>query len=157
MSCEVCMSEFTARARKPVQCRFCDYTLCADCTKTYLLTVADNPHCMSCSKGFTNDHILSMTNKTFVKGDFRKARLQNLIARERSLLESTFRANEREVARHKLEKRTTRMHLNMHACKRVMHDLPRFEVMLFDLYNEVSSLRADTDRFHARFGRSTSR
>lgn len=149
-SCAVCMSEFTSKIRKPVHCRFCDYKMCADCTKSYLLTVANEPKCMSCEKGFTNDHLLTMTTKSFLKNEFRKARIQNLLERERSLLPATFARYEVEVAQEKLNKRKLKVEQRVYEMRRSLGSLEKLEDLLVGFYDEVHELRLEQKALRAR-------
>lgn len=144
------MSEFTSKARKPVHCRFCDYKMCADCTKSYLLTVANDPKCMNCERGYTNDHLLTMATKSFLKNEFRKARIQNLLERERSLLPATFARYEFEVAEEKLKKRKLKVEQRVYDMRRSLASLKTLEDLLVGFYDEVHELRLEQEALRAR-------
>lgn len=146
MTCPVCFSEYNTRTRKPVKCAYCDYTMCVDCLKSYLLTVADDPKCMSCARGFTDDHLESMTNKTFIKNEFRKAAIKVLMDRERSLLPDTLEKFEVTIQLQKIHKRVVLIRSKVHAMRRELNHsdrLARLVDISRGLHEEITSLNEE--------------
>lgn len=86
--CGVCIETYNKR-RVDVTCSSCDYSVCVCCIKQYLLTSADDPHCMNCRKGWDRDTQYNLLGKSFVNGDLRKHRKQMLYEREKAMFPST--------------------------------------------------------------------
>ena len=88
MSCSICISDFTTKMRKPVECP-CGYDVCIQCTKTYLLQSPKDPHCMNCNKGWTRDFQYKLFGSSFINGEYSKHRKDVLFEYEKARLVET--------------------------------------------------------------------
>jgi len=104
--CTICDSEFTNSIKKPVQCPYCNVSVCMQCAQKCALTWADAPKCPHCKKSFTTDTIDSMFTKSFRKGALRIEAIKNLQEREMSLLPET--ATKMALEKAELEYRKTK-------------------------------------------------
>ena len=84
--CSVCCETFDKRAHTPVKCPKCDFAACKKCTQTYIISQTKDPHCMSCSVGFTTDFMYANLNKTFVNVTLKEEQLKRLIELEKARL-----------------------------------------------------------------------
>lgn len=88
--CPICVDNYTKQLRKPVSCMKCGYTCCTVCFKQHCLTGADimcmNPDCRSL---FKEDFIHKVLSASFLKGEYKKKRIENLMEREKSMMETT--------------------------------------------------------------------
>lgn len=87
--CSVCCEPTNKTTRKPVTCGFCSYVSCFTCTKSYLLTSTQDPHCMSCRKVWNREFMDTVFAKSFMSNEYKRHREIVLIDRERSLLPAT--------------------------------------------------------------------
>ena len=88
--CPICVDNYTKQLRKPISCEKCGYTCCTVCFKHHCLTGSDIM-CMNsdCRSLFKEDFIRKVLTNTFIKGDYKKKRVENLMERERSMMETT--------------------------------------------------------------------
>lgn len=88
--CPICVDNYTKQLRKPISCNKCGYSCCTICFKQHCLTGADimcmNPECRSL---FTEDFIHKVLTNSFIKGGYKKKRVENLMEREKSMMETT--------------------------------------------------------------------
>ena len=54
-SCSICCEPYTKKTRTKIVCGYCDLAACKVCQKTYMLSTAEDPHCMGCKKKFTKE------------------------------------------------------------------------------------------------------
>ena len=76
MSCPICCADFNKSTRAPVTCYFpsCSYTGCKECIRTYLTSVAADPHCMNCRNRWNLEFIKNSLNAVFIENDYRNHR-----------------------------------------------------------------------------------
>lgn len=76
MSCPICCADFNKSTRAPVTCYFpsCSYTGCKECIRTYLTSVAADPHCMNCRNRWNLEFIKTSLNAVFIENDYRNHR-----------------------------------------------------------------------------------
>ena len=87
--CAVCISKFTEKVRKEIQCSSCKYSCCLECIKTYLMGTPDDPHCMNCRKGWDRDYQYDILGTSFVNVTLRKHQKKLLHERECARIPST--------------------------------------------------------------------
>lgn len=88
-NCSVCCNTFTASTRKEVECPSCQFVVCTECFKRFILETATEPACMACGKGFVLDFVASNTTNAFYNKEFRNHRCSILMSQEKSLLPDT--------------------------------------------------------------------
>lgn len=101
--CSVCIEKFTKTRRKKITCSSCSHNACLECTKTYLLGSADDPHCMNCRKGWDRESQYIFLGKGFVNGAYRQHQKDLLFEHQKSLLPITQPAVNQVIRKRKLE------------------------------------------------------
>ena len=74
MSCNICAEEFTKVKRKPIECPYCSFCACTECTARFLLsTDITEPRCMhnDCKKIWSMEFISRNFSKKFYNQDLR--------------------------------------------------------------------------------------
>lgn len=87
--CAVCISQFTEKVRKNIQCASCKYSCCLECIKTYLMGTPDEPHCMNCRKGWDRDYQYEILGTSFVNVTLKKHQKKLLHEKECARIPST--------------------------------------------------------------------
>lgn len=86
--CPVCIESYGKRRTK-IECPSCSYSVCVGCTKRYLLSTPEDPHCMNCHKGWERDTQYELLGKSFVNGELNKHRVSVLYDKEKSRFPTT--------------------------------------------------------------------
>lgn len=86
MDCQICCETFNRQNHKKVECPFCDFVTCRSCTQQYLLTSANDAHCMGCKKAWNREFVDSSCTKTFRNKEYKLHRENILLQREKCLL-----------------------------------------------------------------------
>lgn len=87
--CDVCCETFNYSNHKRVRCPYCPFKVCAMCTERYILESPDDPHCMSCRKGWNREILCDNFTVKFVTKTLKTRREELLFERERSLMPAT--------------------------------------------------------------------
>lgn len=95
-TCPICCDIFTGTLRRPVTCPKCNYSACVQCTKRYLLSIIDDPHCMNCIEtdstgkikkfGWTRNFLLQNLTISFMNNEWAEHRRQILWRHEEAFL-----------------------------------------------------------------------
>ncbi len=113
--CPICFETFTGVLRKPVTCSKCNYSACVQCTKRYLLSIIDDPHCMNCIEndpatgkvkkfGWTRNFLLQNLTLSFMNNEWAEHRRQILWRQEEAFLPEAQAVAERIVKGRGMEK-----------------------------------------------------
>ena len=97
VECQVC-----AESRphgQIIMCGACSYTSCKHCTERYILSIADDPHCMNCKSRFGRAKLLEYFSASFMNTKYRDWRKGVLLQREMAMLQVTQPHVERELKR----------------------------------------------------------
>ena len=94
--CACCADTFTLGLRKPVRCpnSECGFTACKSCTRTYLLSTTEAPHCMNCKVAWNQRFLVEHLNASFMNNDYKEHRKRLLTERQISMLLETMPALE---------------------------------------------------------------
>ncbi len=92
--CDVCCEHFNKVKNAKVECNTCDSKICRSCTRKYLLSSTDDPHCMSCKTRWSKDFLVKATLKSFVDNDWKSHHGNVLLEREMARLPETMPAVE---------------------------------------------------------------
>ena len=87
--CDVCCESWNKTNHKKVSCSFCDFVCCRTCCQKYLLSVAEDAHCMGCKTRWDREFVDSWCTLKFRNTDFRKHREMVLFEREKALFPDT--------------------------------------------------------------------
>lgn len=82
--CPICICDYNKSTRALVKCPHndCGFESCKGCTRQYLLTTTQDPHCMKCHKAWTHDFMVDKLNRSYMNADYRKHRSTLLVDRE---------------------------------------------------------------------------
>jgi len=87
--CEVCDEVFNRSNHSQVNCPFCEYKSCTDCSERYLLDTSQDAHCMSCRKGWSREILSNNFTQKFVSKKYKERRENLLFEREKSMMPET--------------------------------------------------------------------
>ena len=87
MSCQICLEDYKGRV-KPIVCQYCPSSNCRKCLERYLLQTYEDPHCVTCKRGWTPEFMAANFTLGFRGTELRKHRRQILFEREKSFLPS---------------------------------------------------------------------
>ncbi len=75
-SCPICCADFNKSTRAPVTCYFasCSFSGCKECIRTYLTSVAADPHCMNCRNRWNLEFTKASLNAVFIENDYKNHR-----------------------------------------------------------------------------------
>jgi hypothetical protein len=128
--CPICCNSFTKVARKAVGCSYCNYDVCVECVKKYILSIITDPNCMNCKVGWSKDFMDNNLSKAFRIGEYKKHREIVLLDRERSLLPDTIQYVEIEVQKREqskllseLTKKFNELMNEVNEIKQTMHNI----------------------------------
>lgn len=117
-ACTVCTERFNKTTRRLTECCYCKYTSCVSCVKRYLLGTSEDPHCMSCRRGWSVEYIDSLLSHAFRAGDLARHRENVLLDRERSMLPATQVYVEADIRNRKYDERLKSLRAEFHALER---------------------------------------
>lgn len=87
--CELCCEDFNKTTRSKINCPACDYPVCRQCTRKYLLNTTELPHCLNCKTRWELDVLINATLKSYVNKDYRDHRKVLLFEHEKSRMPET--------------------------------------------------------------------
>lgn len=87
--CSICLEDFNKMKHLKVSCPFCQFDACKTCTQTYLLSVTQDPHCMSCKHEWNRAFIDSFCTKVFRNTEYKLHRENILLEREKAKMPDT--------------------------------------------------------------------
>lgn len=123
MDCSICCEEYNKGNRKKTTCPFCTFDCCVACQKRFLIDLPNDPHCMSCKRGYLRGHLKSLVSKTFIDKDYKCHRENILYEREKCMLPGTQEALEIDAQREEITK----------ALKDVMEQKNKIHAKIFKL------------------------
>jgi hypothetical protein len=89
--CSVCCETV-----KCIECPYCKFVSCEECTSTFLLGLSKDSHCMNCNKLWNREVLTQLLSKKFINGKYKWHRENVLFEREKSLFPQTQPAVVRE-------------------------------------------------------------
>ena len=92
-NCELCCRPFNKSKNAKVNCPSCDYPVCRECTRIYLLSKKE-PHCLNCNNRWELDTLIANTLKSFVNKEYREHKKKMLFEHEQSRMPETMAAVE---------------------------------------------------------------
>ena len=94
--CAICCEKYNKSNRKKIICKTCNFEACNKCCETYLLSLQDDPHCMSCKARWTNMFMFENFTKTFNNKKHKDHKKDNLMDLERAKMPATMPYIEKE-------------------------------------------------------------
>lgn len=95
-----------------------------ECTKTYLTTTTQDPHCLNCKKAWKRDFLNDTLSKNFVAGKYKTHRENVLWEREKALLPETIPYVERYLQVQSFNKKIKEMNVEVKNMKESLEDIP---------------------------------
>ena len=120
--CSVCCTNRMTPSRI-ITCASCEFTCCRDCVERYVLSSADDPHCMSCKVELPRDAFAQLMTKRFMNTTYRDYRQEQLYQRELALMPSSQPYVEQELQRRRNEKMLDSMLVERNNLKRKLREL----------------------------------
>ena len=99
--CNVCAETFNKSKRTIIKC-YCGFECCKECSKTYLLSLKEDPCCMSCKMQWDRKFMYENFDNSFITKDYKKHREEILFERELGMLQATQPHVEKEIKIEKL-------------------------------------------------------
>ena len=105
--CMVCCENFSGQTKKKIICPRdgCNFDVCKECVRTYLLGSSQDPHCMNCRQGWTHEFLVENLNKSFMNGDYKNHKKNLLLEAEKARLPETMALAEMHREADELEKK----------------------------------------------------
>lgn len=86
MECFVCLEEYKGKRNPKIICQHCEAHACRQCHQRHLLLTYEDPHCVSCKRGWNSDFMGANFPISFRNGALRAHRRKVLFEREKTLL-----------------------------------------------------------------------
>lgn len=87
--CGVCCEGYNLKNHKRIDCPYCDFNSCRECTQRYITSTANDAHCMSCRTAWNREFIVDSCTKKFCNTEYKNHRETILLEREKCLLPQT--------------------------------------------------------------------
>ena len=130
--CGICCEAYNHKNHTKVECQFCDFKSCRECVQRYMLSTANDPHCMNCKNGWNREYVDQSCTKVFRNKQLKTHRETILVERERCLLPQT-----QELANRKKQEYNT-----IRLIKDCMSEQKRQRQLHLELENQLNRLRA---------------
>ena len=113
--CPICIERYNKSTRKKVKCCHtdCGFEACKSCTRQYLLTTTQDPHCMKCHKAWSHDFMIEGLNRSYMNADYRNHRSTLLVEREISRLPESMQLAANETKARDCDKAVSYTHLTL--------------------------------------------
>jgi hypothetical protein len=137
--CMVCCDNFSGQTKKKITCPLgdCNFDVCKECIRTYLLGTSQDPHCMNCRGGWSHEFMVNNLNKCFVNGDYKKHRKTILLDAEKARLPETMPLAEMHREADELEKKKIKeqkqLEIFIDAVKHTRENIRRHELHIYNL------------------------
>jgi len=86
--CIICDEKYT-KIKLRIHCPKCNFECCKHCIQNYIISRADEPHCMSCKTQHNDEFLYETINKTFMNITYRKHKTNLLYEIEKSRIPET--------------------------------------------------------------------
>ena len=87
--CNICCERYNLKNHKKIDCSFCDFNSCRECTQKYITSTVNDAHCMSCKAAWNREFIADSCTKKFCNTEYKTHRETILLEREKCLLPQT--------------------------------------------------------------------
>jgi hypothetical protein len=138
--CAVCAEKYNNSTLKQIPCEYgdCSFSACKACIRTYLLSTTNDPHCMQCKKGWSEEFIVMHLNRSFITTDYKTHRRALLLDREISKMPETMHAAERysKIDQQKL--------ISVDLCNKIKEArriMDQFQAQLYESQRKLTVLR----------------
>lgn len=134
--CACCCEKFNKSLRKMIVCTngTCDYVVCKECVRTYLLSTTETPHCMNCKHAWNDRFVVQELNASFVNNDYKKHRKQLLLEHELSKMPETMPAVARWYAKKEYQKNDKELLEKRQLLKQQLNEIEQMRNELYHQY-----------------------
>lgn len=122
--CAICIEPFTTKVRRCLKCPYCNNCICSQCLEKYLLNTIEEPHCVSCRKGWSQSLLQTFCTKTFLTKTYAEYRSNILLNRSKSFLPLCQQQAERIRAASKYRDQTKQM---MNEVKELTEEFDKYQ------------------------------
>ena len=147
--CDCCCDSFNKTVKAKVTCpnNECNFNMCKECVRTYLLSTTEAPHCMNCKAAWNERFLVENLNTSFVNKQY-KAHRKNLLAeRQISMLPETMPALERHQFRVEYEEKQNVLRDKISELKnQINHIREELSVNHQNYYNDLNNPTQSTKR-----------
>jgi len=88
--CLICYESFDVK-KKPIHCKGCPSEFCKECIQTHLISLEGEPSCPSCHYIWDKDFCEDNLTKKFMRGAYKKTRMELLYKSEEKKLKKTMK------------------------------------------------------------------
>ena len=123
--CQICCENFNMSTRSKIICEnsACAYECCKTCVRKYLLSTAQDPHCMNCRHGWGQKFLVENLNRSFISNDYKEHRQKLLMERELSRMPETIDAADRHRRSERELLRAAEVKMQINQLKDELNDL----------------------------------
>ena len=139
--CIICAEKYT-KIKSRIQCPKCNFECCKHCIQTYILSRAEDPHCMSCKTQHNDEFLYQHINKTFMNGTYRKHKTNLLYEIEKSRIPETMARVEDYKKNKKAQEEYNEISQRISELKLEMYRLENIKARKGNLINRYQTGRA---------------
>lgn len=121
MECPICIEKITP-SRK-IECPFCEYVTCKNCTQKYILNSQNDASCMNCFKTYGRDKMATLFTKQFITKEYKIHRENVLLERETAMMPATQHLVTRELQRREFQTKINELNTERSNLKRKIWEL----------------------------------
>jgi hypothetical protein len=130
--CTICSYQYTPQVRRKIMCKYCKKETCSKCIEQYLLSRAEDAHCLHCRANYNYAMLTEICTKTYLQNKYFKHRQELLISSERANLPAL---QEEAIKRKKVNEINTKIYITNKDIKRLREER---QLLLDVLYKAVN-------------------
>lgn len=123
--CAICIESFNKTVHKELSCPYCQFAACSQCTRQYMLSNHQDPHCMNCRRAWNREILTEKLPASFINDKYKTHRETVLYERERSLLPNTQPKVVQVMQRRAIEKERETLMANAQAQQKILSQIRR--------------------------------
>lgn len=139
--CIICAEKYT-KIKSRIQCPKCNFECCKHCIQNYILSRAEDPHCMSCKTQHNDEFLYQHINKTFMNASYRKHKTNLLFEIEKSRIPETMARVEDYKKNKKAQEEYNQISQRISELKLEMYRLENIKAKKGNLINRYQTGRA---------------
>ena len=116
-ACPICDNTYTSCIRSKITCSGCVFEACKECSKRYLLSQSNDPHCMSCKQKWTRDFMFENFGRGWVNKDYKNHKKDLLFEIEKSKISATMPRVEAYKEAKEMEKKQNELTIKIQELK----------------------------------------
>lgn len=136
--CIICDEKYR-NTKSPIQCPKCNFKCCKHCIQNYILSRAEDPHCMSCKTQHNDEFLYQHINKTFMNATYRKHQTNLLYEIEKSRIPETMARVEDYKKNKKAQEEYREISEHISTLKQEMYRLERIKTRKANLIHRYET------------------